>query len=177
MIRKCQDRLVQLQSSNTPSNTPSSHVRTTSWFATQPASIPPHAPRSYVPLSIPTTSSQRSKQSGSSRRTNLSRHPFPLPITNICHHIHTILFYVTQPASIPSHTPSPPMPPLVPPPKNVFEMQQNRNHNAGTRHDSPIPISITIHTVLLSATPPASISPHTPPTHNTYSSFSCPHRR
>ena len=33
--------------------------------------------------------------------------------------------------------------PMVPPPKNVFEMQENRNHNAGTRYDSPIPISPT----------------------------------
>jgi len=32
-------------------------------------------------------------------------------------------------------------PPLVPPPKNVFEIQENRNYNAGTRHDSPIPIT------------------------------------
>ena len=34
-------------------------------------------------------------------------------------------------------------PPLVPPPKHVFEMQERRNHNAGTRHDSPIPILLT----------------------------------
>jgi len=63
--------------------------------------------------------------------------PAPLPI----YLPHT--YCVTQPASISSHAPSPPMPPLVPPPKNFFEMQENINHNAGTRHDSPIPISLT----------------------------------
>jgi len=52
VIRQCQDRLVQLQRSHTPSNTPSSYIHTTSWSTTQPVSIPPHAPRSHVPHSI-----------------------------------------------------------------------------------------------------------------------------
>jgi len=85
-----------------------------------------------------------------SRRTNLSRHLFPLPITTICHHIHTILFCVTQPASIPSNTPSPPNALTLVPPRTSSKCSKNRNHNAGTRHDSPIPVS---------------------PTHNTYSLF------
>jgi len=37
VIRQCQDRLVQLQRSRTPFNTPSSHIHTTSWSTTQPA--------------------------------------------------------------------------------------------------------------------------------------------
>jgi hypothetical protein len=77
VIRQYQDRLVQLQSSHTPSNSPSSHI------LCNPTGVDP--------------------------------------------------FTYTLPS----------IPPLVPPPKNVFDMQESRNHNAGTRHDSPIPISLT----------------------------------
>ena len=94
--------------------------------------------------------------------------PTPLPI----YLPHT--YCVTQLASIPSHTPSPSMSPLVPPPTNVFEMQENRNHNAGTRHDSPIPISPT-NTYSLTLRYPTGVDlpTYSPPlpTHNTYSLF------
>ena len=52
MLRQCHDRLMQLQRSHTPSNTPSSNIHTTSWSTTQPVSITPHAPRSHIPHSI-----------------------------------------------------------------------------------------------------------------------------
>ena len=59
------------------------------------------------------------------------------------------------------------------PPKNVFEMQENINHNARTRHDSPIPISPT-NTYSLTLRYPTGVDlPTYPPTptHNTYSLF------
>jgi len=142
VITQCQDRLVQLQCSHTPSNTPFSHILTTSWSTTQPVSIPcMHLARTFHTLYNNLFTTQQTIKA--SRRTNLSRHPFPLPNTNICHHIHTILFCVTQPASIPSHTTPPPCPPRYPLSKTSLKCSKNRNHNAGTRHNSPIPISLT----------------------------------
>jgi len=84
------------------------------------------------------------------------------------------------PTPLPTYLPpSPPMPSLVPPPKNVFEMQENRNHNAGTRHDSPIPISPT-NTYSLTLRYPTGVDLPTYPPHPLTihtASFSCPYRR
>jgi len=110
-----------------------------------------------------TISSQYSRHQGLTQDKFVTT-PLSPPITNICHHIHTILFCATQPALIPSHTPSPPNAfPLVPP-RMSSNCSKNRNHNAGTRHDSPIPISPTHNThSLILVSQLASISPHTPP--------------
>ena len=72
----------------------------------------------------------------------------------------------------PSHTPFTPMPPLVPPLKNVpwFLLPKTSSKCRKTEiitqeHVTTIPSLYhpQIHTVLLSTTQPVSISPHTPP--------------
>ena len=88
-------------------------------------------------------------------------------------------------------------PPLVPPPKRLRNAVQLESERRTIRHDTPIPLPLTIHTSLFSVTQPVrfphlhlssplpllhttrnpyyltlstpnSISSHTSPTHNTY---------
>ena len=130
-------------------------VKTTSFSCSVPTPFPVHLTQQTIKAS---------------RRTNLSRHLFPLPITNICHHIHTILFCVTQPASVPSHTPSPPnAPPWYPSQKRLQNAAKTEIITQEHVTTLPSQYHSPIHTVLLSATQPALISSHTSPTHNTYS--------
>ena len=98
----------------------------------------------------------------------MSRHPFPLPLTSICHHIHTIFFCVTQPVSILSHTPSPPNALPLLPLLTSSKFSKNGNHNADTRHDSPIPISSTHNTYSLILVSQSVQSPHIHPPHSQY---------
>jgi len=151
------------------------------------------------------------QQIGILTQDNLSRHTHPPSNHNtcnlilsfptnvdlpryICRTIHTALFSVTQPASIPSHTP-PPLPKTSSKCSNIGIITQDHpsrySHPSSTHNMYSLilcdPISVNlltytlsllshfsplleeIHTTLLSASQLAPISSHTPPTHNTNS--------
>jgi len=160
---------VQLQRSHTPSNTPSSHIHTTSWSTTQPVLIPPHAPHSHIPHSIQQPLHNAADNQGLTQDKFVTT---PLSPSNRKHlPPHTYNLILCDPTDVDPLTYA--LPPNAPPGTS----SQKRLRNAAkteiiTQEQVTTLASLyysQIHTVLLSATQPASISSYPSPTHNTYS--------
>ena len=151
---------MQLQRSHTHSNTPSSNIRTTSWLmTTQPVSTPEHAPRSHVPHSMRNLFiTQRTPRPYAGQIVTT-----PISPSNHTHlQPHTYNLVLCDPTSVDPLTYLPP--PVLPPgiPSNVFTCSTNRNHGAGTHHESSLYPPLTIHTASFSYPKRVDLPTYTP---------------
>ena len=161
MFRQCQDHLIQLQHSHTPSNTPSSNIHTTSWSTTQPVSIPPHAPCSHVPHSIQQPLQHAADNQGLTQDKFVTA---PLSPSNYKHlPPYTYNLILCDPTGVDPLTYA--LPPNAPTGTPSHKRLRNAAKQIITQEHVTTLSSLyhsQIHTVLLSATQPAS-SPHIHP--------------